>query len=342
MKPTIAITVGDCNGIGPEIALKSLLDPSVSRLCRPVLVGPFDVFLWYARKLKLPVSIPPAKASTRATRSSPRWVDIEVIETAHDPAYTLKPGTVSPASGRIAAGAIELAVLLVQTGNAAAMVTAPISKAAFHQAGFQYPGHTEYLQHLTHSRTVAMMLVSKALRVGLVTVHAPLREIPRLLTRSVLRDQITTIAAALRTDWGIRKPKLAVLGLNPHGGESGEIGTEEIDAVIPTLTMLRNEGLAVDGPFAADGFFARYRPGSYDAVVAMYHDQGLIPLKMLAAGQGVNYTAGLPIVRTSPDHGTAFDIAGRGLADPQSMIAAILLAAQIARRRNLTRKGGAR
>jgi 4-hydroxythreonine-4-phosphate dehydrogenase len=342
VKPAIAITVGDCNGIGPEIALKSLLDPTVSGICRPVLVGPFDVFLWYARKLKLPVSIPPVKGSTRATKSAPRWVDIEVVETAHDPAYTLTPGSPSAASGRVAAGAIELASLLVQTGNAAAMVTAPISKEAFHRAGFPYPGHTEYLQHLTHSRRVAMMLVSEALRVGLVTIHAPLRDVPRLLTRAVLREQITTIAAALRTDWGIRKPKLAVLGLNPHGGESGEIGTEEVDVIIPTLSTLRSEGLAVAGPFAADGFFARYRPGSYDAVVAMYHDQGLIPLKMLAAGKGVNYTAGLPIVRTSPDHGTAFDIAGRGLADPQSMIAAILLAARIARRRNLTRKGGAR
>ena len=216
-----------------------------------------------------------------------------------------------------------------------AIVTAPISKEAQHKAGSKFPGHTELLQHLTSSERVAMMLVSPAMRIGLVTIHIPLSEVSTTLSRVFLRERIETIHNALVTDWRIRKPKLAILGLNPHAGENGEIGSEERKTIRPVIQALRNGGMNIQGPFPADGFFGTYRRGSYDAIIAMYHDQGLIPLKMSSFEKGVNVTVGLPIVRTSPDHGTAFDIAGRGIANPSSMTMAIKLAAEIATNRKL-------
>jgi 4-hydroxythreonine-4-phosphate dehydrogenase len=218
-------------------------------------------------------------------------------------------------------------------GEARALVTAPVSKHALHLAGINAPGQTELLQRLTRSPHVAMMLVSGPLRVGLVTIHTPLRNVSRTLTHALLRERVTVIHRALRTDWRIRSPRLAILALNPHAGEGGDIGNEEQRVIIPVIASLREDGLRLDGPFAADAFFARYEPGVYDAVVAMYHDQGLIPLKMSARGSAVNVSVGLPIVRTSPDHGTAFDIAGRSIADPASMIEAIRTAVTLASRR---------
>jgi 4-hydroxythreonine-4-phosphate dehydrogenase len=214
-----------------------------------------------------------------------------------------------------------------------AVVTAPVSKKALHMAGYRFPGQTEMLQRLTRSANVAMMLVSDAMRVGLVTIHLPIRQVARALTSALLRDKIETIHQTLLTDWRIANPRLAVLGLNPHAGENGDIGTEEKTVIVPVVRRLQARGMDVHGPFAADGFFGRYTPGTYDAVIAMYHDQGLIPLKMSSFGTAVNVSAGLPIVRTSPDHGTAFDIAGKGIADPRSMIEAIRCAARIAANR---------
>jgi len=189
------------------------------------------------------------------------------------------------------------------------------------------------VQQLSRSRHVAMMLVSPTLRVGLVTIHIPLSDVPRTLTPALVIERISVIHAALRQDWGIPRPALAVLALNPHAGEGGDIGTEEQRVILPALERLRTKGIRLDGPFPADGFFARYHPGVYDGVVAMYHDQGLIPLKMSSRGRAVNVSVGLRIVRTSPDHGTAFDRAGRGTADPRSMVEAILLAVRIAHNR---------
>jgi 4-hydroxythreonine-4-phosphate dehydrogenase len=208
-----------------------------------------------------------------------------------------------------------------------------------HLAGVDFPGQTEMVQRLSGAPRVAMMLVCDTLRVGLVTVHIPVAEIAPRISGPLLKERITVIYEALRTDWGIRHPSLAVLGLNPHAGESGDMGMEDEKVITPAIQQLRRTGLRVAGPFPADAFFARYRPGSYDAVVAMYHDQGLIPLKLLAGGKGVNVSVGLPIVRTSPDHGTAFDIAGTGSADATSMIEAVRLAVQIStHRRSALRK----
>ncbi len=311
-KPVIAITIGDYNGIGPEIVLKSVNDPSVKRICSPVLVGPIEVFEFYARRLKK-LSFP-----------------FPIVESSILSASHIRPGVVSARSGKAAAKAIEAAVDLANVGIVQAIVTAPISKHALHKAGVHFPGHTEMLQHLTRAKDVAMVLVSSTMRVGLVTIHVPLKQVSSLLTRSLLRQKVELIHKALVQDWRIAKPRIAILALNPHAGENGDIGTEEQRIIAP---FVAGSNMNLKGPFPADAFFARYKPTDYDAVIAMYHDQGLIPLKMSARGRAVNVSAGLPIVRTSPDHGTAFDIAGKGIADPGSMIEAIKLAVTIARNR---------
>jgi 4-hydroxythreonine-4-phosphate dehydrogenase len=225
------------------------------------------------------------------------------------------------------------------TGQVDAIVTAPVSKRGLHRAGFAWPGQTEMLQALSSSRHVAMMLVSQTLRVGLATIHLPLDAVAASLSFRDLKERILVIHQALVQDWNIRKPHLAVLGLNPHAGEGGDLGKEERRVIVPVIRSCRASGILLDGPFPADGFFARYRPGTYDAVVAMYHDQGLIPLKMSSFGRAVNVSVGLRIIRTSPDHGTAFDIAGKGVADPNSMVEAIKLAASLAKNRRYTAGG---
>ena len=314
-KPAIAITIGDCNGIGPEIVLKSVSDPSVRRLCSPVLVGPVYAFEFYAKRLRMQLPSYPIVESSALSMSQ------------------IRPGFVSAKAGRAAAQAIETAVQLAEAGIVRAIVTAPVSKHALHRAHVRFPGHTEMLQRLTGAKRVAMMLVSATMRVGLVTIHVPVKRISSLLTRKLLRQRIEVIHKALVQDWRIKKPRIAVLALNPHAGEAGDIGTEDRRIIAPVVLHLASTTMNIKGPFPADAFFARNMPHDFDAVIAMYHDQGLIPLKMSAQGRAVNVSAGLPIVRTSPDHGTAFDIAGKGIADPGSIIEAIKLAVLIARNR---------
>jgi 4-hydroxythreonine-4-phosphate dehydrogenase len=223
---------------------------------------------------------------------------------------------------------LEKAVALVQEGKADAIATAPVSKQALHRAGVAFPGQTEIVQWLSGSRHVAMMLVSDVMRVGLATIHIPVKKVALVLTKQLLREKIGVVRNALKQDWRIRSPRIAVLALNPHASEGGDIGREDIDIVAPVVREYARRGVA--GPFPADAFFGRYKKGDYDAIVAMYHDQGLIPLKMSSFGKAVNISVGMNVVRTSPDHGTAFDIAGKGIADPSSMIEAIILAAQVA------------
>jgi 4-hydroxythreonine-4-phosphate dehydrogenase len=332
-RPIIAITVGDFNGVGPEVTLKSVRDPSVRAVCRPLLVGPRDVFSYYARRLRLPLQFTTFNGGFPAKPSV-----LPLIEPAGELfRLEIEPGTLSPEAGRVAAEAITQAVNLVKGGTAHALVTAPVSKQALHLAHVDFPGQTELLQRLSDSPAVAMMLVSDVLRVGLATIHVPLRKVSEMLSRQLLRDRILIIYNALRKDWRIRSPRVAVLGLNPHASEGGDIGREDLDVVGPVVQELRKSRIRVEGPFPADAFFGKYRPGTYDAVVAMYHDQGLIPLKMSSFGKAVNISVGLTIVRTSPDHGTAFDIAGKGIADPGSMIEAIKLAAHVAINRGVFR-----
>ena len=239
-------------------------------------------------------------------------------------------GELSAAAGRAAYDVILRAVADAQQGAVQAMATAPVNKEAFRLAGLAWSGHTDLLAHLTGSRHVAMMFYSDALRVVLATVHIPLAEVPRVLTQASLEATIALTAAELPR-FGIARPRIAVAGLNPHAGEHGLFGHEEAIAIGPAIEACRSRGIDVSGPFPADTVFVRARRGDFDVVVACYHDQGLIPVKLVAFGQAVNVTLGLPIIRTSVDHGTAFDIAGRGVANPESMITAVLLAARLAR-----------
>ncbi len=286
---SIAITVGDPSGIGPEIAVKAARDPRVVAVCRPVLYGPYT-----------PEALAPFPV-----------------------------GSIDAGSARAAYDAIVSATADARSGKVAAVVTAPISKEALSLAGYPWRGHTDLLAHLCGAPQVAMMFWSERLRVVLATVHIPLSEVPRALTRERVRDVAALTARSLPT-FGISAPKLAMAGLNPHAGENGLMGDEEERVIRPALEDARARGVDIDGPFPGDTVFVRAARGEFDAVIACYHDQGLIPVKLLAFGRAVNVTLGLPIVRTSVDHGTAFDIAGKGVADEGSLVEAILLAARLA------------
>jgi 4-hydroxythreonine-4-phosphate dehydrogenase len=325
----VALTVGDCNGIGPEVVLRSIHRQDTRRGCVPVLVGPAEIFELTARRLGFSFRFVPYPPR-------PGGKEVALIEPPRLAPVRCRPGILSAAAGAAAVAAIEEAAALALSGRVHALVTAPVSKRALHLAGCRFPGQTEMLQHLTGAPQVAMILVSSSLRVGLATIHVPLRSVARSLTIPLVRARLAIVDQALRNDWRIPRPRIAVLGLNPHAGEGGDLGSEEELVIIPAMKALRRRGVLLDGPFPADAFFARMDAKAYDAVFAMYHDQGLIPLKMTARGRGVNVSAGLPIVRTSPDHGTGFDIAGKGVADPSSTVAALRLAAVIARNRSIT------
>lgn len=263
-------------------------------------------------------------------------VDPRVLEVCDPVIYgppdgaAFEPGRLSAEAGRAAYGAIVRAVEDAVAGRVAAVATAPINKEAFKLAGLPWPGHTELLAHLAGASSVAMMFYAEALRVVLATIHVPLADVSRLLTRQEL-DRIVRLTARELPRFGYRSPRIAVTGLNPHAGEHGLMGREEGDVHVPVIAACRADGLDVEGPFPADTIFVRAARGEFDAVVACYHDQGLVPVKLLAFGKAVNVTLGLPIIRTSVDHGTAFDIAGKGIADPGSLVEAILLAARLAR-----------
>jgi 4-hydroxythreonine-4-phosphate dehydrogenase len=274
-----------------------------------------------------PAGIGPEVAARAA--ADPRVLDACEPRLYGPEASRFPPGVLSAGAGRAAFDAIVRAVDDARRGDVDAMATAPVNKEAFRLAGLPWAGHTDLLAHLTGAREVAMLFYSDALRVVLATVHVPLADVPRVLTRESLEATIALTARELPR-FGIERPRIAVAGLNPHAGEHGLFGREEETVIAPAIARACQRGIAVSGPFPADTLFVRARRGEFDVVVACYHDQGLIAVKLAAFGQAVNVTLGLPIVRTSVDHGTAFDIAGRGVADPESMIAAVLLAARLA------------
>jgi 4-hydroxythreonine-4-phosphate dehydrogenase len=314
----IAISCGEPAGIGPEIAARAW---AALRDDLPLL--------WIGDPRHLPPGTAWEAVDTPAAAPavSPRALPV----LARDFGTRAVPGRPDPAHAPGVIAAIADAVALAQKGEAAALCTAPIHKAALIDgAAFAYPGHTEYLAALAGGPPVVMMLACDLLRVVPVTIHIPLSEVPDRLTARGLTDTILITHAALRRDFGIARPRLAVAGLNPHAGEGGKMGHEEIDLITPVLDALRAEGLDIAGPLSADTMFHASARARYDAAIAMYHDQALIPIKTLDFAGGVNVTLGLPFVRTSPDHGTAFDIAGRGVADPTSMIAALRMAARMA------------
>jgi 4-hydroxythreonine-4-phosphate dehydrogenase len=329
----LALTQGDPSGIGPELTLKAWLKTHDKPDAPPFLaVTNPDRLAAIARDLdlKVPVKIVAGAEAAPAFRHA-----LPVYALNHCVAG--KPGTpdVKDAAGTIAS--IETCVRLIRVGEASAIVTNPIAKELFYRASFRHPGHTEFLAELAEcyfgDRARAVMLIwSPQFAVVPATIHVPLARVPALLTRELLVETGVIVAEGLASRFGIKKPRLAFTGLNPHAGEGGAMGREEIEVIAPALADLAAAGVAVSGPHAADSLF---RPGArknYDAVVAMYHDQALIPIKTVAFEHAVNVTLGLPLIRTSPDHGTAFDIAGKGIADPASLIAALRLAGKLARR----------
>jgi 4-hydroxythreonine-4-phosphate dehydrogenase len=249
------------------------------------------------------------------------------------------PGQLGPATAPAVIGAIRDAVKMVTAGEASALVTNPIQKNTLHQAGFPHPGHTEFLAELAGGARSVMLLASSELRVVPITIHEPISRVPQLLTQELIIDTARIVAASLARDFGIKTPRLAVAGLNPHAGEAGSIGTEDLTIITPALDRLRREGMTVEGPIAADSMFHAAARARYDAALCMYHDQALIPIKTLDFWGGVNVTIGMPFVRTSPDHGTALDLAGTGKANEESLVAALVMARDIARQRRGYRSG---
>jgi 4-hydroxythreonine-4-phosphate dehydrogenase len=328
-RPIIAITMGDASGIGPEIIMKALARPEVHALCRPLVVGE-------AARLREAGAITGSSLAVRplAEPSGAQYepgtvdvIDLGIIPAGHP------FGQVLPLSGEGAYRYIERATRLVEAGEADAICTAPLSKEALHAAGHKYPGHTELLAHLTGTPEVSMMLVAPKLRVIHVTTHIGLMDAirriePGLVERVIARGRATLVKA------GIAEPRIGVCGINPHAGENGLFGQgEEEEKIIPAVQACRAKGWQVEGPLPADTLFFRAARGDFDLVVAMYHDQGHGPVKVMGLEAGVNITIGLPVIRTSVDHGTAFDIAGRGIADDGSLVEALRQAAELAPRR---------
>ncbi len=338
-RPRIAITLGDPNGVGPEVVLKCLADSRLAKFMDPVVVGSAHVLGVHAQKLGYhDVRIEPVREVLGETTPGV----IAVLDVAEGQPPEVRLGEISKEGGALSMRAVERAADLCLDGDVDAMVTAPISKEAVSMAGYRDFGHTEFIARRAGCDAFTMMMVSDELRVGLVTAHIPIWDVPKAVTQEAILEKIRIISRSLTDDFGILRPKLAVLGLNPHAGDGGVLGREEVESIIPAVRAACDEGHLVFGPFPADGFFAIGGYRLYDAVLAMYHDQGLVPFKTLAFESGVNFTAGLPLVRTSPDHGTAFNIAGEGKASPGSMRSAIYLAIDIARRRvaPVARKAG--
>ncbi|WP_210527550.1 4-hydroxythreonine-4-phosphate dehydrogenase PdxA [Rubellimicrobium arenae] len=316
---TVIVSCGEPAGIGPEVAAKAW-----DLLRRPML--------WIGDPRHLPPGTPVAEVSGPEEAAEVARRALPVL--ARDFGPPVSPGRPNPAHAQGVIDAISEGVDLVRAGRASALCTAPISKAALVSgAGFGYPGHTEFLAHLGGDVDVVMMLACEGLRVVPATIHVALADVPRLLTADRLERVLRITWDSLRHDWGLPEPRIAVAGLNPHAGEDGLMGTEEATLIGPVLDRLRAEGMTLAGPLPADTMFHEEARAGYDAAVCMYHDQALIPIKTLDFARGVNVTAGLPFVRTSPDHGTAFGIAGQGRADPRSMIAALDLADRLAGQR---------
>ncbi|MBN1832815.1 MAG: 4-hydroxythreonine-4-phosphate dehydrogenase PdxA [Deltaproteobacteria bacterium] len=327
--PIIGITMGDPSGIGPEIIRKALSDSKIYEICRPVVWGDAG-----ALSVKIHgVSGKPIReiSSPLEAGGDPGGIDLIAVSQLGKEAIT--PGIPRVEGGEAMVSYISKAVETAQRGEIAAIVTGPINKALMHEAGYSFDGHTPLIAHLTNTKDYVMMLAGNRLKVTLATIHCALERVPYILNTDRIHRTIWMTWQALRLDFGIKEPRLGVAALNPHGGESGLFGSEEDRMIGPAVERAMSDGCLVEGPFPADTLFYKASKGEFDAVVAMYHDQGLIPLKLLHFSDAVNITLGLPIVRTSADHGTAYDIAGKGVADPSSLKAAICMAVTVAENR---------
>ena len=329
-KLIVGITQGDSNGIGYEVIIKALSDPRILDFFTPVIYGSSKLFGFYKKTIpeidQLDTNIVASAKDAHAKR-------INIVNCLPDNVFA-EPGAPSPEAAKAAITALGRAVEDIKKGELDVLVTGPINKKAMSGEGFGYPGHTEYLQNAFGTKDVTMFMISDRLKLGVVTGHIPLKDVPGSLSVDKILSKLRLMSTSLTEDFGIDHPRIAVLSLNPHSGDGGLLGDEEQSVIIPAIKAAQEEGLLAFGPYSPDGYFGLSHFEKFDATLAMYHDQGLAPFKAIAFEDGVNYTAGLPIVRTSPDHGTAYDMAGRDEADPRSMRAAIFTAIDIFKRRH--------
>ena len=327
-KPLIGISIGDINGIGPEVAIKALLDNRLQKLVTPVIYAHGKVLSFYRKQLGL---------------EDFNFMQIRNIEEVHhkkinvinvlEESPEVIPGVETQEAGKMALASLDQAIRDLKDNKLDALVTAPLNKNNINTPEKKFVGHTEYLTEAFGVKNSLMFLVAEDIRVGLVTGHVSIKEVAANVTGENITNKLNIMIKSLKDDFGIGKPRIAVLGLNPHAGEDGLLGDEEENIITPAIREFKDKGNLVFGPYSADGFFGMMHQKKFDGVLAMYHDQGLIPFKSLAFETGVNFTAGLPVVRTSPDHGTAYNIAGKNMADEGSMQAAIMQAYDIVRNR---------
>jgi 4-hydroxythreonine-4-phosphate dehydrogenase len=322
--PRIAVTMGDPAGIGPEVVLKAVAEDEIRRACIPIIIGDAQLLAHTARTLDLQSGYD----IVRLGEPIPAQLSEPIIFHLDNIDGVIEPGIESGPAGKAAGGYIEAAVQLCAAGSVDAIATAPINKRSLFLGGYSFPGHTEFLAHLTGTEEYAMAFVAANLRIVLISTHVPLAEAIKLVGRERIVRTINLTNRELQR-WGIERPRLAMAALNPHGAEGGLFGMEETAEIAPAIESCRMDDINVQGPFSADTVFLRASRGEFDAVIACYHDQAMIPVKCLSFGEAVNVTLGLPFIRTSVDHGTAFDIAGKGVAEHSSMIAAIKLAAEL-------------
>ena len=333
-KILVGITQGDSNGIGYEVIIKALSDPRILEQFTPVIYGSSKIFSFY-RKTIPEIEQMDTNAINNAREAHPKRVNI--VNCLPDSAYA-EPGQATPESAKAAIACLDRAVEDLKAGEIDVLVTGPINKKAMSGQGFGFPGHTEYIQNAFGVKDVTMLMVSSRIKVGVVTGHIPLKDVAASITEEKILSKLRLINESLQKDFCIDKPRIAVLSLNPHSGDGGLLGDEEGRIIIPAIKKAVDEGILAFGPFSPDGFFGLSHYENFDATLAMYHDQGLAPFKALSFEDGVNFTAGMPVVRTSPDHGTAFEMAGRDEADPLSMRAAIFTAIDIFRKREQFRQ----
>ena len=328
-KLVVGITQGDSNGIGYEVIIKALADARILDSFTPGVYGSSKIFGFYRKQLH---NLDPMDTYVIRSAREAKPKKINIVNCLPDNVF-VEPGQATPESARCAMKALECAVADIKEGFIDVLVTAPINKRAMNNEGFGYAGHSEFLQEQFNCPDHTMIMVSDRLKVGVATGHIPLKDVPSVLTSERIVKKLRLMNASLIRDFGIDRPKIAVLGLNPHCGDGGLLGDEEREIILPAVQAASAEGILAFGPYSPDGFFGLSNYARFDATLAMYHDQGLAPFKALSFQTGVNFTAGLPIVRTSPDHGTAYDMAGRDEADPQSMMSAIYTAIDIWRSR---------
>lgn len=324
-KVRIGITIGDINGVGLEVILKTLQDERILKYCIPVIYGSSKVVSYHKNLVE---GMNDFQYQNQSTADKLHTEKVNVVNCWNED-VNITLGKASDVSGKFAITTLEAATNDLRDGKIDALVTAPINKKAMQMADFPFPGHTEYLTQNLGGKESLMLMVGDRLKVGLVTNHLPIKEVAESITKAKILQKIKIFNTTLKRDFGISKPMIAILGLNPHAGDEGVLGKEEEEIIRPAIIEAKKKGAMVMGPYPADGFFGSKQAFKFDGILAMYHDQGLVPFKALTFGSGVNFTAGLDGIRTSPDHGTAYDIAGKGIADPSSFRQALFLAKDI-------------